>query len=88
MGQRRFEQMEREVYAKVGEPNLWLYINSKGNWLVGGTPGKDKRRTNSLGVGRSVASAGGLPPPAGPGRWQMHGDGSEWVEQTVQIRHG
>ena len=33
-----------------------------------------------------MASAGGLPPPAGAGRWKVACKG-KWVEQTVQIRH-
>ena len=44
-------------------------------------------KTRSTGWAYSVVSAGGMPPPAGAGRWQVR-DGSKCVEQTIQIRQG
>ena len=85
----RFEQVEREVYAKVGELDRWLFVDNDGNWMVGDTADKDARKTESLGVAYSVDLGGGMPPPAGPGRWKVRDstDGTRhgWVEQTVQV---
>ena len=80
----RFEQVELEVYRKVGEPGRWLFVNKDGKWLVGTTADKDARKTKSAGWAVSVASAGGMPPPAGAGRWQVS-DGTKLVEQTVEV---
>ena len=49
--------------------------------LVGFTTNKDDRKTESNGWAQSVASAGGMPPPAGAGRWKVW-DNTKWVEQT------
>ena len=81
----RFEPVDREVYAKVGDPDVWLFVAMDGLWWVGGTANKDKRKTNSHGFAHSVAPAGGMPPPAGAGRWKVtHGKGN-WIEQTVEV---
>ena len=80
----RFELAEREVYRKVGEPDKWLFVCSDGEWMVGATASKDARKTKSNGWAHTVASAGGLPPPAGAGQWKVR-DGSDWVAQTVQV---
>ena len=80
----RFELAEREVYRKVGEPDSWLFVVSDGCWWVGPTASKDARKTESTGWAHTVASAGGLPPPAGAGQWQLY-EGSDWVPQTVQV---
>ena len=77
-----FEQVEREVYRKVGEPDTWLFVSCKGKWVVGFTANKDDRKTESNGWAQSVASAVGMPPPAGAGRWKVW-DNTKWVEQTV-----
>ena len=84
----RYEQVEREVYtyAKVGEPGLWLFVAKDGRWHVGTTAGKDARKTKSWGQAHSVASAGGISPPAGAGQWQVcDGKGGWWVKQTVEV---
>ena len=83
----RFEQVEREVYAKVGELDRWLFVDNDGNWMVGDTADKDARKTESLGVAYSVDLAGGMPPPAGPGRWEVRDstDGTRHGQQTVQV---
>ena len=84
----RFEQVEREqVYRKVGELGRWLFSAEDGRWYVGSTAGKDARKTNPAGFAHSVASAGGMPPPAGAGRWKV-GDGppGRWVEQTLEVK--
>ena len=86
-GVRAHEQVKREVYAKVVDPGRWLFVNKEGEWVVGSTANKDTRKTRSTGAAYSMASAGGMPPPAGAGRWLMFIDG-EWVEQTVEVRHG
>ena len=53
--------------------------------MVGATARKDARKTKSAGYAHSVAPAGGMPPPAGAGRWKvLHGPGN-WVEQTVEV---
>ena len=80
----RFEQVDREVYAKVGDPGVWLFVDMHGRWVVGDTANKDARKTESAGWAHSVASAGGMPPPAGAGRWKVY-DGTKWVEQTVEV---
>ena len=82
----RFEQVDREVYAKVGEAGRWLFVDMEDNWMVGPTADKDARKTESGGWAHSVASAGGMPPPAGAGRWVVF-DGSKGVEQTMQLSH-
>ena len=82
----RYEQVEREVYGKVGEPDLWLFVAIDGTWMVGPTAGKDGRKSKSAGWAQSVASAGGMSPPAGAGRWQVSdGKGGWLVEQTVEV---
>ena len=83
----RFEQVEREVYRKVEVPDEWLFVDKDGDWMVGSTAVKDARKTKSAGWAVSVASAGGMPPPAGLGRWQVsHGnDVVDWIEQTVRV---
>ena len=85
----RFEQVEREVYRKVGEPDEWLFIDKDDEWTVGATAGKDARKTEWRGSAllcsaHSVALAGGMPPPDGAGRWKVY-DGTKWVEQTVEV---
>ena len=80
-----FEQVEWEVYRKVGEPDRWLFVDKDGEWMVGSTAGKDNRKTESAGWAHSVASAGGMPPPAGSGRWQVVDGNGKWVEQTVEV---
>ena len=82
----RFEQVEWEVYRKVGEPSRWLYVAKNDCWMVGDTGGKDKRRTVSFGTAHSLVKAAGMPPPAGAGRWKVR-DSGKWVEQTVKVRH-
>ena len=79
-----FEQVDREVYRKVGEPGRWLFVDMLDQWVVSNTADKDVRKTSSMGWAHLVALAGGMPPPAGAGRWQVD-DGSKWVEQTMQI---
>ena len=80
----RFEQVEREVYRKVGEPGLWLFVAKKGTWSVGATAGKDARKTESAGWAHSVALAGRMPPPVGTGQWHVHDD-TKWAEQTLEV---
>ena len=81
----RFEQVNREVYRQVGDPDpWWLFVNSNGTWWVSNTAGKDARKTGSNGWAHSVAPAGGMPPAAGAGRWQVF-HGGRWVEQTVEV---
>ena len=36
---------DREVYAKVGDPGQWLFVDKDGDWTVGDTADKDARRT-------------------------------------------
>ena len=97
----RYEQVDREVYHKVGrsgdrevgEAGRWLFVTKDGNWMVGSTAGRDARKTEPTGWAHSVASAGGMPPPAGMGRWQVCDSSDDddkwvddkWVEQTVVI---
>ena len=38
--------MEREVYAKVGNPGRWLFVDMYGKWMVGSTANKDDRKTD------------------------------------------
>ena len=80
----RFEQVERGVYRKVGEPGLWLFVAKKGTWSVGATAGKDARKTESAGWAHSVALAGRMPPPVGTGQWHVHDD-TKWAEQTLEV---
>ena len=88
----RFEQVKRDVYRKVGKPGKWLFVaktgrrQTNGKWMVGNTEWKEARGA-AWPWAHSVASAGGMPPPAGAGRWQVLA-GSTWVEQTVEDRHG
>jgi len=51
----RFELVERGVYRKVGEADLWLYCASTDQWLV-------LPPWQAPGWARSVANAPGLPP--------------------------
>ena len=81
----RFEQVEREVYRKVGEPGRWLFVAKDGRWYVGFTEDKDARKTGSRGWAHSVAPAGGMPPPSAAGRWKVAHGGTKWVEQTVEV---
>ena len=84
----RFEQVEREVYAKAGNPDSWLFVAKNGSWMVGDRACKDARKTGSGGWAGSVALAGGMPLPARAGRWKVHDGSKGWVEQTIQIMHG
>ena len=84
----RFEQVEREVYCEVGDPDKWLFVNKEGKWTVGTTASKDARKTESGGWAHSVASAGGMLPLAGAGRWMVDlgtFGNANWAEQTVQV---
>ena len=82
----RFEQVDREVYRKVGEAGRWLFVAKSGFWHVSNTADKDARKTESRGLAHSVAPAGEMPPPAEAGRWQVaDGKGGKWVEQTVEV---
>ena len=81
----RFEQVDREVYRKVGEPGRWLFVAKDGRWYVGFTEDKDARKTGSRGWAHSVAPAGGMPPPSAAGRWKVAHGGTKWVEQTVEV---
>ena len=81
----RFEQVEREVYRKVGEPGRWLFVAKDGTWWVSTTAKKDDRKTESGGWAHSVASASGMPPLAGEGRWKVFFGGGKWDEQTVEV---
>ena len=82
----QFEQVDREVFRKILEPDRWLFVAKAGKWMVGPTARKDARRTESNGWAQSVASAGVMPPPAGAGRWQVaDGKGGWLVEQTVEV---
>ena len=79
-----FEQVEREVYRKVGDLDRWLFVDVKNKWIVGNTANKDVRKTKSSGFAYLVAAAGRMPPPAGPSVWKVSG-GNGWVEQTLQV---
>ena len=83
----RFEQVDREVYRKVGDPDMWLFVAKNGTWCVSTTAKKDARKTESAGWAHSMAPAGGMPPPAAASRWKVARAGGMWVEQTLQIRH-
>ena len=81
----RLELVEREVYRKVGEPGTWLFVDKDDTWMVGDTESKDARKTESASWAHSVASAGGMPPPAGAAEWKVTHGKDNWVEQTVEV---
>ena len=76
---------DREVYAKAGAPNRWLYVDVNGKWMVGPTKGKDARRAR--GWARQAAAAGGQPPEAGPAvAWRVLEPGrGNWKEQRLRV---
>ena len=83
----RFELVEREVYSKVGDLGTWLFIDSKGNWVVGPTKGKDARKTALNGWAHTVAGADGKPPPSGAREWQLYDYAKkEWHKHTLQAK--
>ena len=80
----RYEQIEREVYRKVGQPGTWLFVAKDNRWMVGPTANKDVRKTHSSGWAYARVPASGMPPPAGSGLWKVS-NGNGWVEQAVEV---
>ena len=79
----RFEQVEREVYRKVEEPDRWLFVDKNEHWSVGGTTQKVSRKTRASCVAFQVAKAGGRPPVAGVVQWKVTDGNGNW--QTVEV---
>ena len=76
---------DREVYAKAGDRDMWLYVDQGGQWRVGRTASKDARRSGCW--AHQAARAGGGPPEAGPAvAWRVC-DWKGFENQRLRVKH-